>query len=223
MEAVLEAVRRDQFGKNNSGRLRRAGKLPAVVYGGPSGQAESVAVDPKQLLRILHSDSGANTIITFKIDGAADTRVLVKDYQLHPVMQELLHVDFYRIAMDQMLTITVPVHLVGEAKNVKAQGGTVDFVHRELVLQCLPADIPEHITIDISDMNLHDGVRVRDLDTGGKWTAVSEPEMLIVHMVAPRAAAEEPAAAATAEPEVAKKGKGDKDEKAGDDKKDDKK
>lgn len=213
MEAVLEAVRRDQFGGNNAGRLRRQGQLPAIVYGGVGGQAESVSVDPKQLLRILHSDSGANTIITFKLAGQPDTRVLVKQYQLHPVQQSLLHVDFYRIAMDQTLRVTVPVHLVGEAKNVKAHGGTVDFVHRELVLECLPADIPEHISIDISEMSLHDSVRVRDLDTGGKWTPVSDAEMMIVHMVAPRAAEETPAegAATTAEPEVIKKGKTDKE------------
>lgn len=207
MEAVLEAVRRDQFGRNNAGRLRRQGQIPAVVYGGVAGQAESVAVDPKQLLRILHSEAGANTIITFKLDGA-DARVLVKDYQLDPVKHELLHADFYRIAMDQVLRVTVPVHLVGDAKNVKAFGGTVDFVHRELAIECLPADIPENITIDISEMSIHDAVRVRDLDTGGKWTPVSELDMLIVHMVAPRASEDAPAeAAATAEPEVIKKGK----------------
>jgi large subunit ribosomal protein L25 len=213
MEAVLEAVRRTTFGRNNSGRLRRQGQIPAVVYGG-AAEAESVTVDPKQLLRILHSESGANTIITFKLDGT-DARVVVKDYLLHPVKHELLHADFYRIAMDQVLRLTVPVHLVGEAKQVKAQGGTVDFVHRELVLECLPADIPEHITIDISAMAVHDAVRVRDLDTGGKWTPISEPDMLIVHMVPSRAAEEAPAEAApsTAEPEVIKKGKTDKDEK----------
>jgi large subunit ribosomal protein L25 len=216
MEAVLEAVRRDQFGRNNAGRLRRQGRIPAVVYGG-AGAAEAVAVDPKQLLRILHSESGANTIITFKLDGEGETRVLVKDYQLDPVQHHLLHADFYRIAMDQAVRVTVPVHLVGEAKNVKAQGGTVDFVHRELVLECLPADIPEHITIDISGMSVHDAVRVRDLDTGGKWTPVSDADMLIVHMIAPRAQEEagEAAAPATAEPEVIKKGKTeDKAEKA---------
>jgi large subunit ribosomal protein L25 len=213
MEAVLEAVRRTTFGRNNAGRLRRQGQIPAVVYGG-AVQAESVTVDPKQLLRILHSESGANTIITFKLDGS-DARVVVKDYLLDPVKHELLHADFYRIAMDQVLRLTVPVHLAGEAKQVKAQGGTVDFVHRELVLECLPADIPENITIDISGMAVHDAVRVRDLDTGGKWTPVSELDMLIVHMVPSRAAEEAPAeaAAAAAEPEVIKKGKPEKEEK----------
>jgi large subunit ribosomal protein L25 len=213
MEAVLEAVRRTTFGRNNAGRLRRQGQIPAVVYGG-AATAESVTVDPKQLLRILHSESGANTIITFKLDGS-DARVVVKDYLLDPVKHELLHADFYRIAMDQVLRLTVPVHLTGEAKQVKAQGGTVDFVHRELVLECLPADIPENITIDISGMAVHDAVRVRDLDTGGKWTPVSEAEMLIVHMVPSRSAEETPAegAPAVAEPEVIKKGKPEKEEK----------
>ena len=215
MEAVLEAVRRDTFGRNNAGRLRRQGQIPAVVYGGKEGTAESVSVDPKALLRILHSESGANTIITFRL-GDTDTRVVVKDYLLDPVKHELLHADFYRIAMDQVLTVTVPVQLVGDAKAAKAQGGTVDFVHREVEIEALPGDIPEHITIDISNLGLHDAVRVRDLETGGKWTPVSEADMMIVHVVAPRATAEEtPAegAAAPAEPEVIKKGKTEKEEK----------
>jgi large subunit ribosomal protein L25 len=216
MEAVLEAVRREEFGKNNAGRLRVKGQIPAVLYGGQAGNAQSVAVDPKQLLRILHSQSGVNTLITLKMDGAADTRVLVKEYQIHPVFQSLLHADFYRVAMDKVLRVTVPIQLTGEAKGVKLQGGLVDFVHRELDVECLPADIPEHVTVDISDLMLHDGVRVRDLDSGGKWKALSEPDMLIVHMVAAKteaepAAAEAAPAGAAAEPEVLKKGKTDKD------------
>jgi large subunit ribosomal protein L25 len=220
MEAVLEAVRRDTFGRNNAGRLRRAGRIPAVLYGGADGKADSVAVDPKQLLRILHSQSGVNTLITFKLEGAGESKVLVKEYQLDPVLHKLLHADFYRVAMDKVLRVTVPIHLTGEAKGVKAQGGVVDFVHREVVLECLPADIPEHITVDVTELMLHDGVRVRDLQTGGKWKPVSEGEMLIVHVIAPKVEAEptpaEGAAAAPAagaEPEVIKKGKADKDEK----------
>jgi large subunit ribosomal protein L25 len=220
MEAVLEAERRDQFGRNNAGRLRRSGKIPAVLYGG-AGQAESLAVDPKQLLRILHSQAGVNTLISLKLDGAGDTRVLVKEYQIHPVQHELLHADLYRVAMDKVLRVTVPLHLTGEAKGVKAQGGLVDFVHREIVVECLPADIPEHITVDVTELMLHDGVRVRDLPTGGTWKPVSDPDMLIVHVVAPKveaepAAAEAGAAAAApgaaAEPEVIKKGKVEKEE-----------
>jgi large subunit ribosomal protein L25 len=217
MEAVLEAVRRDTFGRNNAGRLRRAGQIPAVIYGGASANPEPLAVDPKQLLRILHSQSGVNTLISLKLAGAGDTRVLVKEYQLDPVKHELLHADFYRVAMDKVLRVTVPVQLTGEARGIKQQGAILDFVHRDLTVECLPADIPEHITIDVTNLMLHDGVRVRDLDTGGKWKPVSDADLLIVHMVAPRTAAE-PAAAdaagaapATAEPEVIKKGKVEKE------------
>jgi large subunit ribosomal protein L25 len=208
MEAVLEAERRDSFGRGHAGRLRRQGRIPAVVYGG-GGEAQSVTVDPKALLRILHSESGANTIITVKIAGGDGSRVLVKDYQLDPVRHELLHADFYRIAMDKTLRVSVPIQLVGEAKAAKAAGGIVDFAHREIMVECLPSDIPEHITIDISNMMLHDSVRVRDLDTGGKWTPVTDGDVMIVHVVAPRAADEPAEAAAAAEPEVIKKGKTD--------------
>ncbi len=216
MAAVLEGVRRSQFGDGNAGRLRRSGKIPAILYGGDAREAEPIAVDPKALVKILHSDSGANTLIALKIGGADDARVLLREYQVHPVTRELLHADFYRVAMDRVLRVTVPVHLVGEAKGVKAQGGMVDFVHRELVLECLPADIPEHITVDVTELMLHDGVRVRDLPAG-KWKPVSDADMLIVHVVAPKVeAAPEPAeaaaapAAAPAEPEVIMTGKIDK-------------
>src|SRR4051812_18718312 len=109
MEATLEAVRRDTFGRNNAGRLRRAGRIPAVLYGGASREGESLAVDPKALLQILHSHSGMNTLISLKLEGAGDTRVLVKDFQLDPVHHSLLHADFYRVAMDKLLRVTVPV------------------------------------------------------------------------------------------------------------------
>jgi large subunit ribosomal protein L25 len=219
MEATLEVQRRSRFGRNEAGRIRREGQIPAVLYGG-DGQPEPIAVDPKALLRILHSQSGANTIIAMKVDGAGDTRVLVKEYQLDPVKHQLLHADFYRVAMDKVLRITVPIHLTGEARGVKAEGGVVDFVHREVVIECLPADIPGSITVDVSDLGLHGGVRVRDLVGDGKWKAVSEPEMLIVHVVAPKAEAEpapaDAAAAAAptapAEPEVIKKGKVEKED-----------
>jgi large subunit ribosomal protein L25 len=218
MAAVLEGVRRSQFGDGNAGRLRRTGQIPAILYGGETREAEPIAVDPKALVRILHSDSGANTLIALKIEGVGDARVLLREYQVHPVTRELLHADFYRVAMDRVLRVTVPVHLTGEAKGVKAQGGMVDFVHRELVVECLPADIPEHITVDVTELMLHDGVRVRDLPAG-KWKPVSDADMLIVHVVAPKVevvpepveAAAAPAAA-PAEPEVIKKGKVEKPE-----------
>jgi large subunit ribosomal protein L25 len=216
MEVVLDAVRRDQLGRNNSGRLRRQGQIPAVLYGGPERRGEPIAVDPKVLLRILRQQ-GVNTLISLNLPDAGTSRVLVKEYQLHPVQQVLLHADFYRVAMDKRLEVTVPVHLTGIAKGIKQQGGVLDFVHRELVVECLPGDIPEQITIDVTELMLHDAVRVRDLPTGGKWTPVSDADMLIVHLVPPRteAVAEVEAAAVVpgaAEPEVAKKGKGEKAE-----------
>ena len=218
MDAVLEAVRRNEFGRNNAGRLRRKGHIPAVVYGGDSGKTESLSVDPKELLKILYSQSGANTLISLHLDGAGDTRVLIKNFQVHPVSQELLHADFYRVAMDKVIRVTVPVQLTGEAKGVKNEGGIVDFVHREIVVECLPADIPQHLVVDVSELGLHDGVRVRDLDTGGKWKAISDADMLIVHVIAPKVEAEPAPAdaaaapAAPAEPEVIKKGKVEKED-----------
>ena len=217
MEATLEAVRREQRGRNEMVRIRQKGQIPAVLYGG-QGPAESVVVDPKELMRILHSDSGVNTLISLKLEGGAEARVLVKEYQLDPVTHKLLHCDFYRVAMDQVLRVTVPVHLTGEAKGVKAQGGIVDFVHRDLAIECLPADIPEHVTVDVTELMIGDGIRVRDLPTDGKWKPVSESDMLIVHVVPPKVeAAPEPAEAAAvpaapAEPEVIKKGKVEKEE-----------
>ena len=219
MEATLEAVRRNQFGRNEAGRLRRSGQIPAVLYG-EAKQAESIAVDPKALMRILRSDSGVNTLIALKVDGGGDVRVLVKEFQVDPVEHKLLHADFYRVAMDKLLRVTVPIHLTGEAKGVKAQGAIVDFVNRDIDIEVLPADIPEHITVDITEMMLHDGVRVRDLPTGGKWKPLSDPDLLIVHLVTVKVEAEPVAAdaaaaaapTAPAEPEVIKKGKVEKAE-----------
>lgn len=216
MDAVLEAVRRETRGDGNAGRLRRTGKIPAVVYGG-AAQAEAVALDPKALMRILRSQAGMNTLISLRVDGGGETKVLLKEYQVHPVSQQILHADLYRLAMDKVIRVTVPVHLTGEAKGVKQQGGIVDFVHRELMVECLPGDIPEHISVNITELMLHDGVRVRDIQTGGTWKPVSEADMLIVHVIAPKVEAEPVAAeaaavpGAAAEPEVIKKGKVEKD------------
>jgi len=229
MEATLQAEKRDGRGKNEARRLRANGRIPAVVYGAEKGTAVPIAVDPKVLLRILHSEAGVNSLIGLHLDGGA-TRVLVKEYQLDPIGHKLLHADFYQVAMDKMLTVTVPVVLKGEARGVKQQGGVVDFVHRDIEIEVLPGDIPENITVDISELMLNQGVRVRDVQTEGvKWKSTSDPDMMIVHVVPPRA--EEVAATAdvvasptaTAEPEVIKKGKTDDDDDKKDDKKDKKK
>ncbi len=220
MDATLQAEKRETRGKNEARRLRASGRIPAVVYGADKGKAVEIAVDPKALLRILHSESGVNTLIGLDLDGG-QTRVLVKEYQLDPIDHKLLHADFYQVAMDKALTVTVPVVLKGEARGVKQQGGIVDFVNRDLEIECLPGDIPEHIDIDISELMLNQGVRVRDLHVeGAKWKPVSDADMMIVHVV-PLRAEEEPAAAEAAaaaapatpaEPEVIKKGKAEKEE-----------
>jgi large subunit ribosomal protein L25 len=224
MEATLEAIKREGRGKNEANRLRASGRIPAVLYGarrdGKQADTVPVAVDPKAVLKILHSDTGANTLITLKLDGG-EARVMMKEYQLDPITHALLHADFYQLAMDKAITVTVPVQLRGEPKGVKLQGGIVDFVSRDIEVECLPTDIPENIVVDISELMLNQAIRVRDLAQGPKWTAVTDPETMIVHVVAIKA--EEPApaaeaaaatAAAPAEPEVIKKGKTEKDEEA---------
>jgi large subunit ribosomal protein L25 len=228
MDATLEAVKRSDKGKNEARRHRAAGRLPAVVYGtakdGKAPTGVPVTVDPKGLMRILRSDSGVNTLITLKLDGGA-TQVLVKEYQLDPVTHALLHADFYQLAMDKAIVVTVPIQIRGEAKGVKVQGGLLDFVTREIQVECLPANIPEHIDVDVSELELHGSVRLRDVATGDKWKAVTDGDTMLVHVVMPKAeesataAAAEgaaPAAAGAAEPEVIKKGKTDKEEEGGD-------
>jgi large subunit ribosomal protein L25 len=222
MDATLQVEKREGRGKNEARRLRAKGRIPAVLYGADKGKALEISVDPKTLLRILHSESGVNTLIGIEglENASSNTRVLVKEYQLDPIDHRLLHADFYQVAMDKAITVTVPIVLTGEPKGVKQQGGIVDFVQREIEVECLPGDIPEHITVDVSELMLHQGIRVRDLVTGGvKWTPVSDVDAMVVHVVALKAE-EEPAAAEAAaaapvtpaEPEVIKKGKTEKDE-----------
>jgi len=220
MDATLQVEKRSGRGKNEARRLRAAGQIPAVVYGMEKGKAIEIAVDPKRLMRILHSDSGVNTLIGLEGIELGSGKVLVKEYQLDPINHHLLHADFYAVAMDKAITVTVPIVLKGEPKGVKQQGGVVDFVNRELEIETLPGDIPEHITVDVSELMLHQGIRVRDLASGGKWTPISEPDMMIVHVVtvkvveepAPEAAAVAATPAAPAEPEVIKKGKKEEEE-----------
>jgi large subunit ribosomal protein L25 len=219
MDAVLEALPRTLRGKNEARRLRASGKIPAVLYGGEPAGGTPIAVDPKVLMRILHSDTGVNTLISLKTSATGQVRVLVREYQLDPVTSHLLHVDFYRVAMDKKLKVTVPIVVRGEAPGVKQQGGVLDFVHREVDVECLPADIPEHIEVDVSGLMVGQAVRVRDVAVNVKWTPVSESDLMLVHVimpkieeVAPAAEAAAAAAATPAEPEVIKKGKVEKPE-----------
>jgi large subunit ribosomal protein L25 len=216
MDATLQAERRDGRGKNEARRLRARGKIPAVMYGVEKGKAVEIAVDPKELMRILHSESGVNTLIGLQLDGTG-TRVLVKEYQVDPLAHKLLHADFFQVAMDKAITVTVPIVLKGEARGVKQQGGIVDFVNREIEIEVLPGDIPENISVDVSELMLNQGLRVRDLQIeGAKWKPITDEDMMIVHVVALKAEEEAPApeavAAAPVEPEVIKKGKPEKEE-----------
>ncbi len=225
MEATLETKTRETRGKNAACRLRREGLMPAVLYGAAEASRSegiSLSVDSKSLTRILHSESGVNTIIDLRMADGSSERVLVKHFLLDPITHHLLHADFYRFASDKPIVVTVPILVHGEPRGVKQQGGLLDFVTREIEVECLPADIPEHIDIDVSELMLGEAVRLRDFLEGQKWTAMTDPDTMIVHVVAPRVeekteeevAAEEAAAAAetAGEPEVIKKGKADSDE-----------
>ena len=189
--------------KNEARRLRAAGRIPAVSMAAEReiSEAVAVAVDPKEVMRILHSESGANTLITLKLDGT-ESRVMVKEYQLDPITHKLLHADFFELAMDRAITVTVPIAVRGEAAGVKQQGGLLDFVTREIEVQCLPTDIPERIEVDVTELMLHQAVRLRDLPQNPKWKALNDPDTMIVHVVVPKA--EE--AAATPEAEAAAAG-----------------
>jgi len=223
MDATLQATRRGDKGKNEARRHRAAGRVPGVVYGpvagGAQGAAVPITVDPKALSRILHSESGANTIISLQLEGDADTQVLVKEYQLDPVTRDLLHADFYRVAMDKVIIVTVPVVLKGEARGVKQQGGVLDFVTRQIEVETLPTEIPERIEVDVTELVINEGVRLRDVAGGQRWTAITDVDTLLVHVVAPRteeaAAPAVEAAPAAGEPEVIKKGKTEKEEEKG--------
>jgi large subunit ribosomal protein L25 len=216
---------RNQFGKNAARRLRAAGKVPVILYGNKQ-EVLSLSVSPKELTAILHSSTGHNTIFSLEIQDHPTTSVMYKDWQFDPIKGNLLHADFLRIAMDKVLQVKVPIIAKGEAKGVKEQGGIFEFVLREVEVECLPADIPENITIDITPLELGKNIRVSDLPVGPKVTLHSEADLVVAHIITPRAekVAEAPVeeAAATVEPEVIKKGKAEEGEGAevkGDEKK----
>ena len=204
MEAVLDAVKRSTKGKNEARRLRVAGQIPAVVYGaqkiGDAPAPESVAVDPKPFMRILHSSSGLNTLITLKIAGGNDARVLVRNVQIDPVSSHLLHADFFRVNMDKKITVTVPVTLRGEARGVKVDGGVLDFVHREIEVEVLPADIPNSIEIDVTDLGIGGAIHVRDVAANAAWTPITDSDLMLVHIITIKVAEETPADGAAVAP-----------------------
>ena len=205
METTLNAEVRSGRGKGVARQLRRGGRIPGVVYGEGGGSdgpgALAVSVEPEAVSRVLHSEAGANTLIGLTVGDGDSNKVLIKDYQVDPISHRLLHVDFYRVAMDKVITVTVRIDLTGEAEGVKVQGGLIDFVQREVAVACLPSEIPEHIEVDVSALRIGQGIRLKDLLEGASWQPVSDPETLIVHVIAPRLEAEEGEDEAEAEAE----------------------
>jgi large subunit ribosomal protein L25 len=205
----VEAEAREMFGKNAARRLRHLGRIPAVVYGG-GGPAIPLTVDPKTILRLLHSETGHNTIFALQISGKAPARVMLRDWQWDPLRGGLLHVDMVRIARDEKLRVRIPIQITGEPQGVKVQGGLFEFVLREVEVECLPDDIPEHVTLDVSELLIGRNLRVSDLPVSEKVKVLAEPGRVVAHVLAPKAEeapAEEVVAAAPAEPELIRKRK----------------
>jgi large subunit ribosomal protein L25 len=213
----LEAQPRVPGNKNDARRVRRDGKIPGVVYGAGKNSA-AVSVDPRQVLRILHSETGHNTIFDLSLDGER-TKAMIVDWQFEPIKGKLLHIDLKRIAMDQKLTVMVPVELKGEAAGVKQQGGLLEQMLREVEIECLPGDIPSFIEADVTELVFGKVLRVSDLPHSDKWKFLTDANQPVAHITSvkeevaptPEVAAAE-AAAAPAEPEVIKKGKQETEE-----------
>jgi len=217
---VIEAEPRTADGKNVARRLRAAGRVPGVLYGA-SKETIPVALDPKQLRAVLESETGHNTILTVNLRNGESASAMVVDWQYEPLKGTLLHVDLKRIALDKALRVVVPVAAVGEAPGVKTQGGILEYVLREVQVECLPADIPERIEADISHLLIGAPLRAKDLKAPPGVRITTDPEQSVVHVVALKVVEEKPAEAPPAEaaaeappaePEVIKKGKAEKEQ-----------
>jgi large subunit ribosomal protein L25 len=218
-ELVTAVTREGKFNKNAARRVRVAGKIPGVIYGAKEPSV-AVELDPKQILRILHSDSGHNTIFDVDVKGSARVKAMIVDWQYEPIKGSLLHIDLKRIAMDKLMVVEVPIQLEGIPFGVKTEGGLLEQVLREVEIECLPGDIPAHITLDVSGLKVHDVVRVSDLPHEGKFKFVTDEDATVAHVtVIKEEVVAEPdavaAAVAPAEPEVVKKGKQDAEEAGG--------
>ena len=212
-DITVTAEPRDGRGKNEARRLRASGLAPAVVYGVTEG-AVAVAVNPKEIGRILHSRTGHNTIFNVSVKGGESTPVMIADWQSDPIRDSLLHVDLKRIDLSKPVTVRVLVTTTGEPKGVKIQGGLHEVVSREVEIECLPDDIPEEFTVDVTELMIGQSVRAGSIVLPASIKLVSSPDAVISHVVtlkaeeAPAAeGAEGAAVAAPAEPEVSKKGK----------------
>jgi large subunit ribosomal protein L25 len=215
IEVVNATPRQGKFNKNAARRVRVAGKIPGVIYGAKDPSV-AVELDPKQMLRILHSASGHNSIFDVEVTGTPRVKAMIVDWQYEPIKDKLIHVDLKRIAMDKLMTAEVPVQLEGIPVGVKVNGGVLEQVLREVEIECLPSDIPAAITVDVTGLKLHDVLRVSDLPHGGKFKFLTPEDTTVAHVtiiveeVAP--AADAVAAVGAVEPEVVKKGKTESEE-----------
>jgi large subunit ribosomal protein L25 len=207
-DITVTATLRADRGKNVNRRLRLEDKIPAVVYG-TGKDAVPVTVSPKEINKILLAGSGHNTIFNLSVAEGEMEPVLVTAWQYHPVKGNLLHIDLLRIDLSKRLKVRIPVHTIGDAKGVKQQGGLFENVNRDIEIECLPDDIPESFSIDVTEMSLGDSLRAQDIPLSGSMKLVTAPERVVAHVIAARGGAVEETAEAAAkpEPEIAKKGK----------------
>jgi large subunit ribosomal protein L25 len=226
-DITVAAEVRTSRGKNEARRTRRAGNIPAVVYGAFQ-EPVSVALDPKEINKIIRSKTGFNTIFNLSIAGGQTTPVMVVDQQVDPIKGNLLHADLKRIDLSKRIRVTVPVHTTGEPQGVKVQGGLLEIVTRSIEIECLPDEIPESYTVDVSSLMIGQSKRASDVALAGSIKLMSSLDSVIAHVVALRAeeapapaegaAAPEAGAAAPAEPEVIKKGKKEEEAPAAEEK-----
>ena len=216
-ELTVDAEIRQEFGKNANRRARASGRVPGIVYG-RGLDSVAVSVDPKDLERILHSEAGHNTIFKLIFEGDAKN-VLIRDYQVDSVKEEFLHADFQTVIMDQLMTFQVPVEAVGTAEGVKLYDGVLDTVLREIELECLPTDLPDHIRVDVDHLGVGDSLRVGDVEVDeSKIQVLSDPEQVVFNVIPPvveeEPEVEEEAVEEEVEPEVISKGKAEEEEEA---------
>jgi large subunit ribosomal protein L25 len=208
VSSVVATPRTGTFNKGFARRVRMQGLIPAVVYGAGK-ESVAVTVDPKVITKILYSDSGHNTIFDLSIEGAPASKGMIVEWQNEPIKGHLLHIDIKRIAMDKAMRVSVPVQLVGVPAGVKMGGGVLGQVLHEVEIECLPGDIPSHIDIDVSGLEVNGTIHVSDLPHNAKLTFLDEETALVAHVTLAKEEAVVEPVAGPAEPEVAKKGKQD--------------
>jgi large subunit ribosomal protein L25 len=207
---VVEVQERSEQGKNASRRLRALGEVPGVVYG-LDRPPFSVAVGARKVEEVLGLETGRNTIFTLALAGQDRSRaVMIKDLQRHPVTERLVHVDFVRVDLDKSVRVNVPIRLLGVAEGVKTEGGLLEFVLRHVEVECLPADIPDHLDVDVSGLHLNQNLAVKDLAVKDRVKILDDADSIVCVVAVPKEEAApvvEEAVATTAEPELIKKGK----------------